>query len=39
MKTTIFAMALTTSFGAATIPAFADSGSNPNRADSANSLP
>ena len=39
MKTTIFALALAASFGATAIPAFADSGDEPGRYDSANSLP
>jgi hypothetical protein len=39
MKTTIFALALALSFGAAAVPAFADSGDNPDRVTTANSLP
>ena len=39
MKTTIFALALAASFGAAAIPAFADSGDGPASGASANSLP
>jgi hypothetical protein len=38
MKTAIFALALAASFGAATIPAFAESNAM-DRSDSANSLP
>jgi hypothetical protein len=39
MKTTMFALALALSFGAAAVPAFADSGDNPDRTATANSLP
>jgi hypothetical protein len=39
MKTAIFALALAASFGAATIPAFADRGDSPAWVNSANSLP
>ena len=39
MKTAIFALALAVSFGAAAIPAFADSGDSFAHTDSANSFP
>jgi hypothetical protein len=39
MKTTIFALAVALSFGAAAVPAFADSGDNPERVNTAASLP
>jgi hypothetical protein len=39
MKTTILVLALAASFGAAALPAFADSGDGPERMDSAASLP